>query len=1355
MQKSLRTVFFASVALFALVLSSSLTSRLSFAQTKPHVKAHQGSLAEPLLTGSDGSQTGIAKFQGNLTAITAPPGQALVLSREPDCSLSLFTGTVALTSQLTYTSTGFFADYDQVLHANAGLTSTPGAFTGGCVPPSNGLSSHRGVFVGQTTKGLLVFASVYFNPALSNNALLVSSGNTSFNSTSLSFAAAGALTTADLNGDGNGDLVVVNGNNGGTATAQIFVLLGNPDGTFQTAVPYAVPGNASISAVVDDINGDGKLDIIASSDNGQISIFTGNGDGTFNSAQSFAAPTPVYPGSTVTPSASLTNLITANLRGAGKKDIIASNGLVLLNDGSGNFTAASSAAFPPPLSNSSFGPNLAAGDLNKDGKLDLVVSLGGSVLTYLGNSDGTFSPGAGYATINTDGFVNVSDLDGDGNLDIYIGEANGGFYFGDDIDLSYALMGNGDGTFQGAPIIPGAYTGTNLGDINGDGIPDLISNATDQFNQTLPTFTVQLGTGKGTFTSTSTIVAPASFTGTTSALTSPVTIINADTVGATSYAVADVNGDGKADLVFVDNGLGAINAFSGLPITYPAPIYFVALSNGDGTFATPVPYNFPQIAPASGFDVSVTANTVQIADFNHDGHPDLLFTYNEQGGGPGTVPYNQGFAILTGKGDGTFSTTAILTPTYSSTSAPTNTFVPTVLSTVDLNGDGKPDLIVNGPGTVITNSQLQTATQIYIGNGDGTFKTPTTIPAADEYGIPVVADFNKDGKLDLAFLAETSAAQAELVVALGNGDGTFGTATIFNVGGGDAIRSSGLAAADFDGDGNVDLALIDGADFSGIFYGKGDGTFPSVPFNGNAIPKDLINLVASGSSIALDLNKDGKPDILAGNTVLLNTYATAPTVVTQFNTTTAVSTSSNSITQGSSVTFTATVAPASGSTGTPTGSVLFADGDLTIGSGTVDSTGKATFTTTALAAGSHNITAGFAGSTTFFGSVSSTVGVTVGPAVAGIATTTTLTPSATTAVSGASITFTATVTPASGTAVPTGTVTFSDSGTAIGTGTLDPTGKATFSITALAIGSHSITASYGGATTPTAFSNSASSTVSVTITNPPIISTTTALTASATTATSGTSITFTAAVTPASGSATPTGTITFNDGSTALGTGTLDGTGKATLATTALTVGSHTITAAYGGATAFDASTSTGVAITITATTPDFTLSLSPTSASVARGATVGSMLTITGGANQSYTLTCTGAPANSNCSVGSALALANGNTSATIAVVFNAFVTTTSSLHRAGNIEAAAVLPFGLIGSIALFVFGRRRSSSSRWSLPLIAVIGMGLLAITGCGGGGNKSTTTDPATGTYPLTITVTGGAISHTATFTVTVQ
>ena len=149
-------------------------------------------------------------------------------------------------------------------------------------------------------------------------------------------------------------------------------------------------------------------------------------------------------------------MITADLRGIGRKDIIGSNGLVLLNNGDGTFSAVLQAQhflFRQPRRAS--GPSLASGDLNKDGKLDLVVSKGGDVLIYLGKGDGTFTPGVSYANVNTAGFVTVSDLDGDGNADIYIGDANGGMYRGDESDsnIAYALMGNGDGTFRGAPTV--------------------------------------------------------------------------------------------------------------------------------------------------------------------------------------------------------------------------------------------------------------------------------------------------------------------------------------------------------------------------------------------------------------------------------------------------------------------------------------------------------------------------------------------------------------------------------------------------------------------------------------------------------------------------------------------------------------------------------------------------------------------------------------------------------------------------------------------------------------------------------------------------------------------------------------
>ena len=352
----------------------------------------------PKLTGTDGSQTGVAKFQGNSTVITAPSGQGLVLLRQSNCALTYLAGTYSTNyangASIAYAPTTTTANYERTLHTEAGLTTTADSVPAGCVDPTLGIGARPGLYVGTTTSRIDVFAGVFFNAATMAESLYILSGTSTFNLSILSFSRAGLLATADLNGDGNGDLVVVNGVSSTSAgSAQVYVMLGNADGTFGTAVPYTVPGGNSLTAVVDDFNGDGKLDIVATSDTGEVSLLTGRGDGTFNTAQSFTPQAPAYPGSTLTPSAAIFNLVSADLRGTGHKDLIASNGLVLLNDGTGNFTAASSAAFPPVTSPPQGGPYLATGDINRDGKTDLVVSTGAGLFVYIGKGDGTFTAG--------------------------------------------------------------------------------------------------------------------------------------------------------------------------------------------------------------------------------------------------------------------------------------------------------------------------------------------------------------------------------------------------------------------------------------------------------------------------------------------------------------------------------------------------------------------------------------------------------------------------------------------------------------------------------------------------------------------------------------------------------------------------------------------------------------------------------------------------------------------------------------------------------------------------------------------------------------------------------------------------
>ena len=116
---------------------------------------------------------------------------------------------------------------------------------------------------------------------------------------------------------------------------------------------------------------------------------------------------------------------------------------------------------------------------------------------------------------------------------------------------------------------------------------------------------------------------------------------------ADSYAIGDINGDGKPHCCFR----------VATPI-YSDPVYFVALGNGDGTFQTPVPYAFPQIAPTADFDISNTVSSLEIADVKNDGNaePDLRVQRNCWRNR--SNPYNQGIVVLPGNGNGTFKAPA-------------------------------------------------------------------------------------------------------------------------------------------------------------------------------------------------------------------------------------------------------------------------------------------------------------------------------------------------------------------------------------------------------------------------------------------------------------------------------------------------------------------------------------------------------------------------------------------------------------------------------------------------------------------------------------------------------------------------
>ena len=325
------------------------------------------------------------------------------------------------------------------------------------------------------------------------------------------------------------------------------------------------------------------------------------------------------------------------------------------------------------------------------------------------------------------------------------------------------------------------------------------------------------------------------------------------------------------------------------------------------------------------------------------------------------------------------------------------------------------------------------------------------------------------------------------------------------------------------------------------------------------------NLVNSQASFTISALASGQHSIMAtygGDGSFSQNSAVTGLTVNKASTTTSLSSSANPSNFNQAVTFTATVSAVAPGAGAPTGTVTFSEGGSSIGTATLDSTGAASFTTSSLAAGTHAITASYAGDANFNASTS-TLSQIVGKSAA----TVTLNSSANPSVFGQGVTFTITVAPASGSGTPTGAVMLQDGGSTMSTLNL-VNGQASFTTSSLAVGSHSITAAYNGDANFSAASSALSQTVAKDATSM-------TLSSSANPSVFGQSVVMTVTVSAsASGAGTPTGTVTFSDGATSLGTANL-ANGQASITLSALAVGSHPITASYAGDANFNSSSST------------------------------------------------------------------------------------------------------------------------------------------------------------------------------------
>ena len=348
--------------------------------------------------------------------------------------------------------------------------------------------------------------------------------------------------------------------------------------------------------------------------------------------------------------------------------------------------------------------------------------------------------------------------------------------------------------------------------------------------------------------------------------------------------------------------------------------------------------------------------------------------------------------------------------------------------------------------------------------------------------------------------------------------------------------------------------------------------------------KTLVNGTAtlSVSSLVagthnLSVTYSGDTSTLAGN------VATVSQNVNKWASTTTLGSSNASSTIGTQVTF--TIAVTATSTVVPAGTVDLKDGSTVLATSLpLDGTGAVTYSISSLEVGTHSIVASFSGDTTNSASDSATYQQTVQQ----IATTTTLGSSANPANGGANIHFTAKVTPSSSNATAgalTGTMIIKDGAAILGSGPIAADGSYTFDTSALTVASHSIVASFSGNTNYAVSSSSALNQRVI------LAATSVQLTSSSNTVVTGNNFTLTAVV--GGNGAIPTGLVTFYDGSTSLGTATLNSSGQASLSPGTLSSGNHHITASYAGDSADSGSVSAALTETISQATTAITLTSS------------------------------------------------------------------------------------------------------------------------------------------------------------------
>jgi hypothetical protein len=937
---------------------------------------------------------------------------------------------------------------------------------------------------------------------------------------------------------------------------------------------------------------------------------------------------------------------------------------------------------------------------------------------------------------------------------------------------------------------PGLYSEWNpfsppltwtVGATRSTGLPDIVAEYVIAAPGTSPgTFlrTVFLNDGSGGFSnatqSTATVPLSSFYSSPNNFLTTP------------HLLMADVNQDGKPDL---------LTAYV-LPLLGPFQVD-TALGNGDGTFAAPLSNAGVSVPYGSGFPKATSLALANLSG-NTSAAPDLLLS------GDNSV------FLAAANGDGTFKAPVLITEKSFKGS-----FTIAGFDVSDVNGDGLPDLLVIGDGSLTPllgkgNCSFDPAVDTVVTNtGDGF-----------DPGI-VFADYDGDGKLD--FIADAGGS-ADAVFGKGLGDGDF-TATAFVDATAAAIPSGNfwlMAALDLNGDGKTDLVGFD-AIKGGIFaaFATSGGSFAFKP------TLSQISVGVFVEDYTADFNGDGKPDLIVEQSI----DGSAPTYTPTEKVGVALSNGDGSFQDPVYATLPAAISavlpygiaagdlngdakldlvlvyPSSGTNGQQPGGycVLLGKGDGSFSAGTF--TGFGAHPTDVLLEHFHgskaplDLVIGDGGETSPAPQVSMLKGN--GNGTFGAATTIVSGQNTSGLLSGdfnkdgnpdlivpinfaygppplytqnfdqdglalymghgdGSFSEATTVAPGSDPYYPLAADVNGDGNLDIvydssplgaddGLTVLLGHGDGTFAAAArypMPVESYLAAGTFLGDNTQSLVAGIPGSGAALVVNQGGTVATLALATS-----------TISAQVKPSlNGRPTPTGTGTFLEGTTILGTGAL-ANGAASVDDSQLTVGTHTIAFQYSGDANFQPNTASSTITVTTAPAPDFSISSSPASLSVARGQTVKAQLTVTanGGLSGSVTFACSGLPAESTCSFAPASLTATPGQASSTALT----ISTTASRAamraplRVTETRGVTALAFLLI---VPFCRGRRRF---RLSL-MIGVVTLSTASILGCGGSGsssNGSTDTGSPAGSYTVTVTATsasgGSTITHTLPLSVVIQ